>query len=236
MVGKAASSQNALKTGIDAQSIVIHGEDPNDLEALTAEYPQRFHPRTPEQRHFVDCLIRDDWQLRRLAKADAQIWDRAMNRAFELDNDAPLGHAFEIDDKTFIRLQRRIDSTHRSYQRTLHELQRLQAGQPPDQSDRKGAAESSDESTSVQPLDTTPGSSAIGFVPATSSDPDLREICGAGPLTRAGRLRPALGSSAKSDDRHSLPPQRIPQALAEPLGVAPQVALEPFAQGSALIE
>jgi hypothetical protein len=205
--GKAASSQNALKTGIDAQSTVIRGEDIAGLETLTAEYIQRFRPQTPEQRHYVDCLIRDDWQLRRLAKADAQIWDRAMNRAFQLDKNAPLGHAFEIDDKHFVRLQRRIDSTHRSYKAALQELQRLQseggAGasvgqpQPADLADPPANPESSGaeslvcagppEPASEKPTENTPASPQIGFVPSLSPQPQ--------PVAQAGC---ALGQGKKS--------------------------------------
>src|ERR1700719_947636 len=73
--GKARSSQNALKSGIDAESLLIRGEDRAALETLTQEYIERFHPTTPEQRHYVDTLIRNDWQIRRLAKVDAQIWE-----------------------------------------------------------------------------------------------------------------------------------------------------------------
>ena len=46
--GRAVSSQNALKTGIDALSLIIRGEDSTDLETLTAEYFERSHPQTPE--------------------------------------------------------------------------------------------------------------------------------------------------------------------------------------------
>jgi hypothetical protein len=45
--GKAAVRFNALKTGIDAQSQVIPGEDPAALAALAAEYRDRFQPATP---------------------------------------------------------------------------------------------------------------------------------------------------------------------------------------------
>ena len=45
--GKAASSQNALKTGIDAKSPVIRGEDHATLEALATRYHERFQPATP---------------------------------------------------------------------------------------------------------------------------------------------------------------------------------------------
>jgi len=179
--GRAVSSQNALKTGIDAESLIIRGEKADDLDALTAEYFARFHPQTPEERHYVDSLIRDDWQLRRLAKADTQIWDHTMSAAFKLDDNAPLGHAFARADKTFIRLQRRIDATHRSYNTALHELQRLQAEQQPDQSrDREGAVDSLADASGADPLvcarppgpalpqltENTPASPRIGLVPS----------------------------------------------------------------------
>jgi hypothetical protein len=48
--GKARSSMNALKTGIDARSHTIPGEPISQLEDLTADYYQRFCPTTPEQR------------------------------------------------------------------------------------------------------------------------------------------------------------------------------------------
>ena len=44
--GKAASSMNALKSGIDAESNVIPGEDAADLAALTARLYQSCQPQT----------------------------------------------------------------------------------------------------------------------------------------------------------------------------------------------
>ena len=72
----------------------LRGEDPAALEALTAEYIERFHPCSPERRHYVDTLIRDDWQLRRLAKADAQIWEYEMQCVGRFNESCPLGQAF----------------------------------------------------------------------------------------------------------------------------------------------
>jgi len=124
---KAPSSRNALESGIDAKSMVIRGEEPADLQARTAEYLDRFQPATPEERFFVDILIRGDWQLRRLAKADAQIWEHEITNLFHPDSDAPLGHAFELGARHFERLQRRINATERSYTNALHELQQRQS-------------------------------------------------------------------------------------------------------------
>jgi len=58
--GKSVSRMNALKTGIDANSQVIRGEDPSALQLLTAEYYDRYQPSTPEQRALVDTLISSD--------------------------------------------------------------------------------------------------------------------------------------------------------------------------------
>jgi hypothetical protein len=55
--GKAVSCFNATKTGIDAKSQIVRGEDPADLQTLTAEYRERWQPASPEQRLLVDTLI-----------------------------------------------------------------------------------------------------------------------------------------------------------------------------------
>jgi hypothetical protein len=163
--GKATSSRNALKSGIDAESLVIHGETPADLTALTNEYLDRFQPATPEERVFVDILIRGDWQLRRLARVDAQIWDHEMAGAYELDEDSPLGHGFERGQRTFERLQRRINATERSYKSALHELQLLQSARCT-QSDAQPVP-----ALTPQPKETKLPSSGIGFVPPAPPQP-----------------------------------------------------------------
>ena len=187
--GKATSSMNALKSGIDAQSQIIRGENIADLEALTAEYMERFQPATPEQRQYVDTLVRDDWQLRRLAKADAQIWEYQMQSVGRMNEAAPLGQAFCRGDSAFTRLQRRIDATERSYQRSLRELERLQSEcTPPGARGTRscGSESSPDELTPAapgcaargvsgdpeptpqpaeQPSNTVPAPDEIGFVP-----------------------------------------------------------------------
>src|SRR5579864_4682701 len=150
--GKARSSQNALKSGIDAESLIILGEDRAALEALTQEYVERFHPTTPEQRHYVDTLIRDDWQLRRLAKVDTQLWEYELAFPLKRDENAPHGRAYASGSTTFFRLQRRMDSVERSYQRALRELQRLEAME-----------EEVEQGHALPPK--------IGFVPKKSAEP-----------------------------------------------------------------
>ena len=125
--GKARSSMNALKSGIYSKSLTIPGEDLAQLDTLRDEYVQRFCPAVPEQRDFVDILVRSTWTLRRLAVAEAQIWSHEMETAYKLDEDSPIGHAFCLSDRTLTRLQRMVNSTQRNYRDALKELERLQA-------------------------------------------------------------------------------------------------------------
>jgi hypothetical protein len=130
--GKAVSRFNATKTGIDAESQIIRGEDPADLETLAAEYQERWQPATPEQRLLVDTLIDCEWLLRRFRKSEAQLWQCKMQKAevWKPDPECLVGLAFDYGCEQFSRLQRRIDSTNRNYHRALKELQRLDSERP----------------------------------------------------------------------------------------------------------
>ncbi|HEX3743485.1 MAG TPA: hypothetical protein VHW09_06135 [Bryobacteraceae bacterium] len=124
--GKARSSQNALKSGIDAHAQIIHGESPADLERLKFDYQERFLPDTPEQRMLVDTLIDCEWLLRRFRRVEAELWVDGMR---DRVHPTILGESFNRMDETFARLQRRIDAAHRNYRNSLRELERLQAQQ-----------------------------------------------------------------------------------------------------------
>src|SRR5713226_8953725 len=73
--GKAASSLNALKSGIHARSHIIPGEDPAELEALTAAFLLEFQPAGPNQLALVDTLIAAEWTARRLRRIEADLWN-----------------------------------------------------------------------------------------------------------------------------------------------------------------
>jgi len=159
--GKAVSSMNALKSGIDAQSQVIRGEDPDELQALKAGYYESLNPTCPEEAALVDAVIAADWLLRRLRKAEADIWNREFDRqdarADRLDQgdeEFRLAAAFEFSQAVFMRLQRRLDAAERSLHRSLAELRRLRHPRP--------------VPASVSPIVTKP---EIGFVPSPVPDP-----------------------------------------------------------------
>ncbi|SPF50441.1 conserved hypothetical protein [Candidatus Sulfopaludibacter sp. SbA4] len=125
--GKAVSRFNALKTGIDARLQIIPGEEPEALDALKAEYRERFKPANTEQSLLVDVLVRYDWQLRRLRVSEAQLWKLGIRNDWTPGQEIPFGKAFYRVPLTFRRLQRTVESASREYLRHLEELKRMQS-------------------------------------------------------------------------------------------------------------
>lgn len=125
--GKAVSSGNALKSGIDAKSQIICGEIAADLETLKLEYYGRFQPTAPEQRMLVDTLIDCEWLLRRFRRVESHLWEQGAVECFQPSDDYVLGQAYNRQDGTFAHLQRRIDTAQRTFRITLQELRAIQA-------------------------------------------------------------------------------------------------------------
>ena len=121
--GRATSSQNALKTGIDAESEVIRCEIRSEYDALIVEYYTRYPPAVPEERGLVDTLIRSEWLGRRYVCAEAAIWEYGFDNS-ELRN---LGLVYLRSQEAFARVDRRMNSAHRNFQSALKQLRQIQA-------------------------------------------------------------------------------------------------------------
>jgi hypothetical protein len=169
--GKAASRFNALKSGIDSQAQIITGEDPANLDALVAEYQQRFDTSAPECRMLVDTLISCEWLFRRLNRAEASLWEYTImdtvSRLFS--NDHPLGRVLDRRHDKFDRLQRRINSIQRNYLHALKELQNLEKTESAADADQVGQALPpaipADVPVPIQPESNQQPIPEIGFVP-----------------------------------------------------------------------
>jgi hypothetical protein len=123
--GKAASSFNALKHGMDAASTVIPGEDPAEYERLAAGYRESFNPESPLEEFHVNTLIRCDWQKRRLQRTETKLY-RAL--LAEGTNPEDLDIAILRDSPTAKLLQKvfaQIASLDRSFFRALNDLRRI---------------------------------------------------------------------------------------------------------------
>jgi hypothetical protein len=155
--GKAVSSMNALKSGIDAESSVIPGEDSAALTALTERFYQDCQPQTIIESTLVDNIIRATWRLRRFDRIDAELLIYKIEDTNYPSPNAPVGKAFDHSSSTQSRLQRRINDTSRLQREAIKDLQRLQAErlqpqpQPP----------------APQRVETESPASQIGFVPQT---------------------------------------------------------------------
>src|SRR5450432_3226468 len=205
--GKAASSLNALKSGIHAASHIIPGENPAALEALTAAFLLEFQPTGPNQLALVDTLIAAEWTQRRLRRIEAELWnsrEELLDPTHAEISDfppsptsrfPPLGHSYPDAIDPFLRIQRRIDGTNRMYLRTLKALQDLVgAGQLV-----RAKPDARPEPT--PPEETQPLTLPIGFVPpptpAHGNDPPVTTPQAVHPAPGPRHQAPALMKPAK---------------------------------------
>jgi len=138
---KAAVRFNALKSGIDAASQIIPGEDPEQLKTLAEGFIQSWKPAGQFEQELVDQLIDDAWRLRRLRRAETEIWTSSIenHRSCRVHNpDAEAGTAFDGWSNTLSRLQRLVTSIKRSQHQAIVDLERLQAAR------RKAEAQSAE--------------------------------------------------------------------------------------------
>jgi hypothetical protein len=130
--GKAASSANALKSGVYAQSTLIPGDDPAEYEALRQEHFDHFAPANPDERDLLDLMIKYKWQLRRLHNCYDQMWLRELDKDLKSEYynpNAPLVRPFNLANvncNSLINLSRMIHSTDRAFHRTRAALIKAQ--------------------------------------------------------------------------------------------------------------
>ncbi len=185
--GKAASSRNALKTGLYCNGIIIGKESTQQLEDLEAAYTAEYAPATPTERALVDSLIHYEWLLRRYRWLETEVWRATLDRMTDYQRrESWTGNAF-MDQPAISRIHRLRNSTQRMFHETLAQLRELQA-------DR-------------QPIEDTVTDSEIGFVPSESEEsrpspeaaqspaPDPRPLV---PFSEAAPQSPATGPQPPS--------------------------------------
>ena len=65
VAGKAASSQNALVSGLYAQSQIIVGERQSDFKDLAAAFHSQYQPDSPVAQALLDIAVHSEWLLHR---------------------------------------------------------------------------------------------------------------------------------------------------------------------------
>jgi hypothetical protein len=155
--GKEAVRFNALKTGIDAASIIIPGEDPDNFLKLAEGFTDSWQPANAAESELVDHLIEDSWRLRRLRAAETQMWTRSIEGRRTVRRHNPrteFGDAYEGHCNTFGRLQCQMASIKRTNHQTTLDLQRLQAARKA--AEAAEAAQAAAELEAAQPVPPEP--------------------------------------------------------------------------------
>ena len=114
--GKSVSRFNALKHGIDAQSIVIPGEDPEEYDALAEAYHREYRPESPSEAFHIQTMLRAAWQKLRLARVEAGLTRTLIAES----NGGSLAAALLADTpaaKLLARVQRQIAGFERVWHR-----------------------------------------------------------------------------------------------------------------------
>jgi hypothetical protein len=172
VTGKAASSMNALKSGLHAKSLVLPSEKLDDLELLIDDYYRRHNPDSPEACFYLDEVIHCEWLLRRYRTAETQMWQyQAQEDLYGEKPKYPLGKSATTYSTSFSKLQYRVDATRRAYHRALKALKELKA-----EAEAAPAPAAAPPAPPETPsLDPSPESTSPqnGFVPSTASEDPL---------------------------------------------------------------
>jgi hypothetical protein len=142
--GKAASSRNSLKLGITAQSTIIPGEDPADLDQLAAQYEQEFQPVGPVEAELLETLIRAAWMQKRYTRIEAEYIGSRL-AALPEGTPYPLGVVMAQDaahGNTLHKIFRRQQTAQRDWYKALEALNALQLSRLRADADVESAVES----------------------------------------------------------------------------------------------
>jgi hypothetical protein len=213
--GKQRSSQNALRHGLTAQTLVLPSEDPADFQRLLDSYLQQFRPAGPIELDLAHEIAAAKWRLNRLTLIETQlladaIADVEQRRAQDIedgDEDEPLTPAQSLA-KAFDRLSsgslnflHRIQSRlERTYSRALQNLLRIEAqrgpSDPPAAPEPDGQNEicTNEPTSPVQPhgysaLDDRAARTRASSIPTYDSGPTSPDLLACSCRTRSIRTQ-----------------------------------------------
>ena len=127
--GKAQVGSNALKHGLTGKQIVLPDENPKEFDSFRAGLLNELNPSGELEGLLAERIVVDSWRLRRVPALEAMLY----KGSYELDaregNDSSVTMTFVAHNcwQVLGNLWRHEAALHRSFSRSLHELQRLQA-------------------------------------------------------------------------------------------------------------
>jgi hypothetical protein len=123
--GKARVASNALTHGLTAKQIILRNENPRDFEAFRISLMNDLNLKGALQEVLGERIVIDSWRLRRVPVLEAALYKSSASA----DRDQSLVPIWSLENsaETFGSLWRHEAALHRSFLRSLYELQRLQA-------------------------------------------------------------------------------------------------------------
>ena len=182
--GRRRSSQNALKHGLTAQTILLPSEDPDEFHQLLDSYVKQFQPDGPVELDLIQDMVAAKWRLQRLALIETQLFIESMEDAEEradsrLSPIESLTDGFErmVQDNSLAFLHRAESRLERTYSRALRNLLQLQklrqpaTPPPPRQGENKickneptdPARDESSQARSSESIESTPSHLSSGL-------------------------------------------------------------------------
>lgn len=131
--GKARSSRNSLKHGLNSTRVVLPHESQDEYDQLEAAILRRFQPADELELELVQEMAAARWRLRRIEAMEAALFKKAIREQQELLG--PDADAAEVRDaayldvaesKTMRTLTRNQNQLRRAYEKAWRELEILQ--------------------------------------------------------------------------------------------------------------
>jgi hypothetical protein len=140
--GKARSSRNALKHGLNSEIVVLPHEDRAAFEDLRDSYMERFQPAGQPEADLVETMASARWRLNRLVAIESRLFEKEMvlhdaeisGQFKEIDGEGKLACVFDRcanEGKALNMLLRYEGQLNRTYDRAFRQLQVLQKSKPP---------------------------------------------------------------------------------------------------------
>ena len=143
--GKAASSQNAIKSGLYADREVLPFEEQSEYDELKAEFYAHFQPTVPEERSLVNMMFRSEWLYRRYMMVECGIW----TREFKVTTHGSIGTAYGHHSNELDRVGRRQSRVQRDYQNALKQFTDLRAKRAKESGGKEAATKENQPSRPV---------------------------------------------------------------------------------------
>ncbi len=167
--GKAASSLNAVRTGLTGRTVLLPSEDADAYEAHLAQYRDEFQPVGVRETQLVQNLADTQWRLDRIPSLENGIFALGRLRYADLFPDQKAMHLLDAhilmtDAKHFKNLHLQESRLRRQYRQDAQELAERQAK-------RKEEQKEAEEQTRLRQKTTAQAATPNGFEFTNSEQP-----------------------------------------------------------------